>query len=202
MSDREFGNTVPADSPTPSDVAHSPFPSEEEPMTGMRHTDALYRAKQPKTILAGPYGHPFHPLLVTIPIGAWIASAVFDVVALASDQKEAAFAEGAYWLIGIGIIGALLAALFGLMDLLAIPRGTKAFRTGLIHMTLNLTVVVLFVISFAIRASQGSQEASTVGFVLSLVALVLLSVSGGLGGKLAYHYGVRVASEDTQSEGF
>jgi uncharacterized membrane protein len=171
-------------------------------MTGTRHTDPLYRAKQPTTVLAGPYGHPFHPLLVTVPIGAWIASAVFDIVALASDQKEAAFAQGAYWLIGIGIVGAVVAALFGLMDLLAIPRGTKAFRTGLMHMTLNLAVVVLFVVNFAIRASQGSEEASTVGFILSLVALAILSVSGGLGGKLAYHYGVRVASEDVQSEGF
>jgi uncharacterized membrane protein len=171
-------------------------------MTGLRHDDALYRAKQPKSILAGPYGHPFHPLLVTIPIGTWIASAVFDVVALVSDQREAAFAEGAYWLIGIGIIGAVLAALFGLMDLLAIPRGGKAFRTGLMHMSLNLVVVVLFAVDFAVRASQGTEEASTVGFILSLVGLALVSVSGGLGGKLAYHYGVRVASEDVQSEGY
>jgi uncharacterized membrane protein len=168
----------------------------------MRHTDPLHRAKQPKTILAGPYGHPFHPVLVTIPIGVWVASVVFDIVALASAEKEAAFAEGAYWLIGIGILGAVLAAVFGLMDLLVIPRGTKAFRTGLTHMTLNLTVVVLFVIDFAVRASQGAQEASTVGLILSLVALALLSASGMLGGKLAYHYGVRVADEETQSEGF
>jgi uncharacterized membrane protein len=171
-------------------------------MTGMRHTEPLHRAKQPKTVLAGPYGHPFHPILVAIPIGAWIASVVFDIVALASDDKEAAFAEGAYWLIGIGIIGAVLAALFGLMDLLVIPRGTKAFRTGLTHMTLNLTVVVLFVVGFAVRAAQGAEKASTVGLILSLVALALLSVSGMLGGKLAYRYGVRVATEETQSEGF
>ena len=96
----------------------------------------------------------------------------------------------------------MVAALFGLMDLLAIPRGTKAFGTGLIHMTLNLAVVVLFVVNFAIRASHGSEDASTVGFVLSLVALAILGISGGLGGKLAYRYGVRVASEDVQSEGF
>lgn len=171
-------------------------------MTDTRQPEPLYRAKRPKTVLAGPYGHPFHPVLVTIPIGVWIASAVFDIVALASAEKEAAFAEGAYWLIGIGIIGALLAALFGLMDLLTIPRGTKAFRTGLTHMTLNLTVVVLFVVDFAVRASQGSDEASVAGFVLSLVALALLSVSGVLGGRLASHYGVRVADEQTQREGF
>jgi hypothetical protein len=38
-------------------------------------------AKQPRTVLAGPYGHPFHPILVTVPIGAWVASVVFDIVA-------------------------------------------------------------------------------------------------------------------------
>jgi uncharacterized membrane protein len=86
-------------------------------------------AKRPRTGIAGPYGHPFHPVLVTVPIGAWVASVVFDVVALVSEDDEAVFAEGAYWLIGIGIIGAVLAAIFGLMDLLAIPRGTAAFRT-------------------------------------------------------------------------
>jgi uncharacterized membrane protein len=54
----------------------------------------------------------------------------------------------------------------------------------------------------AVRASQGSEKASTAGFILSLVGLALVSISGGLGGKLAYHYGVRVASEDVQREGF
>ncbi|GAB2653914.1 DUF2231 domain-containing protein [Kribbella swartbergensis] len=165
-------------------------------------TGPLHRAKHPKTILAGPYGHPFHPVMVTVPIGAWVASVVFDVVALVSSGKEGTFAEGAYWLIGIGIIGAVLAAVFGLMDLVAIPRGTKAFRTGLIHMTLNLVVVILFAVGFAVRASQGYEETSMGGFILSLIALALLGVSGWLGGMLAYHYGVRVAAEETQTEGF
>jgi uncharacterized membrane protein len=171
-------------------------------MDDIRPAEPLHRAKHPKTVLAGPYGHPFHPVLVTIPIGVWVASVVFDLIALANSEKEAVFAEGAYWLIGIGVIGAVLAALFGLMDLLTIPRGTKAFRTGLTHMALNLTVVVLFVIGFAVRAGQGYEESSVVGFILSLIALALLGLSGWLGGKLAYHYGVRVATEETQSEGF
>jgi uncharacterized membrane protein len=165
-------------------------------------SDSTQRGKRPRTALAGPYGHPFHPVLVTVPIGAWVASVVFDIVALASSEDESVFAEGAYWLIGIGIVGAVAAAVFGLVDLLGIPRGTKAFRTGLTHMTLNLTVVILFVIDFAIRAGQGYEEASVLGFILSLIALTLLGVSGWLGGKLAYHYGVRVDDEQTQSEGF
>jgi uncharacterized membrane protein len=166
------------------------------------HPGALERAKQPKTVLAGPYGHPFHPVLVTVPIGAWVASVVFDIIALASTTEEEAFAEGAYWLIAIGVIGAVLAAVFGLLDLLAIPRGTKAFRTGITHMSLNLGVVALFVVNFVIRAGRGDEEATVLGLVLSLVALATLGVSGWLGGKLAYHYGVRVADEETQAEGF
>lgn len=69
-------------------------------------------------------------------------------------------------------------------------------------MTLNLTVVILFAVDFAVRAAQGYEEATVAGFILSLVALGLLSASGWLGGKLAYEYGVRVATEETQSEGY
>ncbi len=156
------------------------------------NTAALERAKQPRTILAGPYGHPVHPILVTIPIGTWTASVIFDITALLTAEGAAVFAEGAYWLIGIGIVGALLAAIFGLLDLLTIPRGTPAFRTALMHMGLNLTVVVLFVIDFAVRAAGSREELSTPGLILSLVALALLGVSGWLGGKLVYEHGIAV----------
>src|SRR3954470_10563240 len=164
--------------------------------------DTTQQAKRPKSALAGPYGHPFHPVLVTVPIGAWVASLVFDIVALSSDDKESTFAEGAYWLIGIGIVGAVLAAVFGLMDLLTIPRGTRAFTTGITHMVLNLVAVVLFAVNFFVRAADDADESTVLGFVLSLIALAILGASGWLGGKLAYTYGVRVADETTQSKGF
>jgi uncharacterized membrane protein len=61
---------------------------------------------------------------------------------------------------------------------------------------------VLFVVNFAVRAGSGYEEANVTGFVLSLIAIALLGVSGWLGGKLAYRYGVRVADEETQSEGY
>jgi uncharacterized membrane protein len=175
------------------DIAHESRPG----------ASALQRAKQPTNPAAGPYGHPFHPVLVTVPIGAWVASLVFDIVAQAkSGQDAGVFAEGAYWLVGIGIIGALLAAVFGLMDLLGIERGTRAFKTGLTHMAINLVVVALFVIEFVVRTSQGREDPSTSGLVITIVALLLLGVSGWLGGMLAYSYGVRVVDEAHQSEGF
>jgi uncharacterized membrane protein len=159
------------------------------------------RAKRPRTALAGPYGHPFHPVLVTIPIGAWTASIIFDVVALFADDREA-FVRGSLWLVGIGVIGALMAAVFGVMDFLTLTSGTKARRTAVVHMTLNLTVIALFIVSFVIRANSGYDVLSIPAFVVSLIAYALVTVSGYIGGILAYHYGVRVADEATQAEGF
>lgn len=160
------------------------------------------RAKRPLTVAAGPYGHPFHPLLVTVPIGAWVASLLFDLASYGASEP-AAFVEGASWLIGVGVVGALVAALFGLLDLLVIPRGTRAFTTGLIHMGLNLTVVALFAVGFALRRG-GLEQApvATAPLVVSVVALALLAVSGWLGGKLTYRYGVRVVDERTQADGY
>jgi uncharacterized membrane protein len=159
-------------------------------------------AKQPVTTLAGPYGHPLHPALVTVPIGAWVASLLFDVLTRWSDEPEA-FARGSAWLIGVGLAGAVLAACFGLLDLLAIPQGTPAFRTGLVHMACNLTAVALYGVSLAVRVGSVDEGDATVpGVALSVAALALVAVSGWLGGKLAYRYGVRVADEGTQAEGY
>lgn len=164
----------------------------------------VQQAKQPvSAALAGPYGHPFHPILVTIPIGAWVASLVFDI-ASCFIRDPGALALGSVWLIGIGVIGALLAAMVGFLDLLAIPTGTRAFRTGLLHMTLNLIVTCMYIGNFFWRnGSYGSPNPVPVGpIVLSAVSLAVLTVSGYLGGKLAYRYGVRVADETVQAEGF
>ena len=159
-------------------------------------------AKHPVSRISGPYGHPFHPILVTVPIGAWVASIVFDILSRTADDG-AAFARGAYWLIGIGIVGAAAAAVFGLLDLLGIPSDTPARRVGLTHMVLNVLVLAAFVASFIWRADRGAELETTAGmYVLSGVALAVLAVSGWLGGKLAYKFGVRVADEDDQLEGY
>jgi uncharacterized membrane protein len=163
--------------------------------------ERMQQAKRPRSAVAGPYGHPFHPMLVTVPIGAWVAALVFDVVAMAGGESEL-FAGGAYWLILIGIVGALAAAAFGLVDLLAIPRGTKVFKTGLTHMVLNLAAVAIFVVNFLIRLGQGYEEVTALQLILTIVALGILGGSGWLGGELAYHYGVRVSDETRQAEGY
>ena len=164
-------------------------------------SDALHRAKRPRTPLAGPYGHPFHPMVVTIPIGTWTAAIVLDVIGFFVEDPEP-FVIGARALIVIGIVGAALAALFGLMDLGALAKGTAARKTALIHMALNSTALVLFIISAVVRFAADDDEVSVAGFVLALIAFAVTGASGYLGGKLAYHFGVRVADESTQAEGF
>ena len=123
---------------------------------------------------------------------------VLDVVSLSTDN--AALAEASRWLIGIGIVTALLAAVFGLLDLSTIPRGTRAFRTGSVQAVLNVTAVLLFAVSLWTRA--GEDGVPTSGLVLSVIGVAILGASGWLGGELAYHYGVRVADEETQAHGF
>src|SRR4051794_32722005 len=146
-------------------------------------TDATQRsqqAKQPVSPVAGPYGHPFHPILVTIPIGAWVASLVFDIATKAGGDGSPALVEASYWLIGLGIVGALVAALFGLMDLSRIPRGTRALRYGLTHMALNLAVVGVFIVDWVWRHNSYDSDTrvQTGQLVLSAIAIGLLLVSG------------------------
>lgn len=162
---------------------------------------ALHQAKRPRTILAGPYGHPFHAMAITVPIGAWTASILFDIIAFFSREPES-FIVGALWLIGIGIVGALIAAVFGLMDLQTLAEGSKARRIALGHMTLNTVGIVLFAVSFFIRLGADYEAVSVAGFIVSLIAFGLVGFSGYLGGELAYHYGVRVADETTQADGY
>src|SRR5689334_14601416 len=158
-------------------------------------------AKYPVTVLAGRYGHPLHPALVAVPIGAWIASFVFDVASHLVDEPGF-LTQGSRWLIGIGVLGALAAAMVGFLDLFAIPTGTRVFRIGLLHMSINLVVTVAYIVDFLLRGGSATGPVAWGPLVLSAVALAALGASGYLGGELAYHYGVRVAEESTQSQGY
>ncbi|MEU6427334.1 DUF2231 domain-containing protein [Microbispora sp. NPDC046973] len=174
-------------------------------------TGELHEAKRPvSAVLAGPYGHPFHPMLVAVPIGAWVASMVFDLASRFAPDPGF-LAEGSMWLIAIGVLGALAAAMAGFLDLFAIPAGTPAFRTGLLHMGLNLAITAAYAAGFLWRqagTAAGMAAGTAAGAValgpllLSAGSLALLVVSGYLGGKLAFRYGVRVADEATQADGF
>ena len=154
-------------------------------------------------MLAGPYGHPLHPALAAVPIGAWIASFVFDVASRVVGQPGF-LTSASRWLIAIGVLGALAAATVGFLDLIAIPPRTPAFRTALVHMSVNLAVTARVRDQFSDPRRPACRGAGGAGspWQSPRSAWPALSVSGYLGGKLAYRYGVRVADESTQAEGY
>ena len=138
-------------------------------------------------------GHPIHPMLVTLPIGLFVFSFVCDLIFVFGSGNPT-FAIVALYTMAGGIVGALAAAIFGFIDLLSLPPEPR--KTGLAHMTINLVVVVLYLINFWQRS--GTPEAPG-GFVwLSLLAIALLVVSGWLGGKMVYVYGVAVSGVGEQ----
>ena len=138
-------------------------------------------------------GHPIHPMLIPLPIGLWVFSFVCDICSRFAADPATWQVVALYTMIG-GIVGALLAAVFGLIDLLSLPHGPIR-STALTHMAINLTVVALFVVNAWLRRGD---HASSTGFWLSLVAIVLLVVSGWLGGKMVYTQGVAVDTTEVR----
>jgi uncharacterized membrane protein len=130
-------------------------------------------------------------MLVTIPIGLWVFSLVCDIIARNSAQPETWSTIALYTMVG-GIVGALAAALPGLVDLLSL-RDKPVFKTALAHMALNLVVVTLYVVNAWTRANDAASPGMALG--LSLVAIALLLVSGWLGGKMVYLGRVAVHEE-------
>jgi uncharacterized membrane protein len=135
-------------------------------------------------------GHPVHPMLVVFPLGLFIAAVIFDGIYLW--RGSAMFASVAYWNIAAGIIGGLAAAVFGLIDWLAIPSGTRAKRIGLLHGGSNVVVVLIFAAVWWIRADAPDLIPTTNVFLLEVAALAIGSVAGWLGGELVDRLAVGV----------
>jgi uncharacterized membrane protein len=135
-------------------------------------------------------GHPIHPFLVVFPLGLLIMALIFDVIYFATDNV--AFATVAYWDIAAGIIGGLTAAVFGLIDWLNIPSGTRAKAVGMWHGIGNVVVVVLFAVSWWLRSGDTAHAPNMTAFILALVGIGIGAVTGWLGGELVDRLGVGV----------
>jgi len=134
-------------------------------------------------------GHPIHQMLIPLPLGVLSVSLVFDLLALALGWPR--LHDAAYLMIAAGVITGLLAAVFGLIDFLAIPGGTRAKRVGRLHGGGNVVVVALFAVSWLLRRDAPAQP-EMLAIVLSAVAAGIAGVTGWLGGELVGRLSVGV----------
>jgi uncharacterized membrane protein len=131
--------------------------------------------------------HPLHPMVVVFPIGLWIFSLISDFVFLLGG--DARWNDVAFYTMAGGLIGALVAAAPGLIDMLSIsdPKVGKIARN---HMILNLIAVAIFGLNFYLRLDNTAGAALPV--VLSVAGVLLIAVSGWLGGEMVYVHGIGV----------
>ena len=138
---------------------------------------------------AKAFGHPIHPMLIVFPLGLLITAVVFDVIYLVTDNGK--WSEIAYWMIAAGIVGGLAAAVFGLIDWLAIPSDTRAKSIGLWHGVGNVVVVALFGLSWLLRRDE-PRDPGMVPLILSFLGIGIGTVTGWLGGELVDRLGIGV----------
>lgn len=135
------------------------------------------------------FGHPIHPMLIVFPLGLLGASIIFDILYLIT--KTPKWGDIAFWMIVVGVLSGLIAAVFGLIDFLAIPSGTRAKRIGFLHGVGNVVVVVLFAVGWFLR-SPAPQNPSLLAIILSFAGVGLSLITGWLGGELVDRMGVGV----------
>lgn len=120
-------------------------------------------------------GHPVHPLLITIPIGTWMTSILFDVV-----FRDVTAARR---LLAVGLAATPPTVLAGWADYALLNRRQQ--RVGLVHAASNAAGVVLFSLSYRAYRRQRHGAAR----MYSLLGLGAISVGGALGGHLSYAQG-------------
>ena len=136
------------------------------------------------------FGHPIHQMLIVFPLGLLATAFFFDVAFLILHHEELAVVSD--WMIFAGVIGGLVAALFGLIDWLGIPRKTRAKRIGLWHGAGNVVVVGLFAGSWFLRRPNPA-EPVLLAIILSAIGVGIALITGWLGGELVGRLGVGVA---------
>lgn len=142
-------------------------------------------------------GHPLHPLLIPFPIVSFIGVLVTDIIFLSARQEG--WATAGDWLLGIGLVTALIAASAGYADY----RGDERIRRigqATRHMIANIVVVTLEAVNLAVRLTGGNEQVSSLGIWLSAISVAVLAYSGWLGGELVYRHGIGVRNPEQSAE--
>lgn len=138
-------------------------------------------------------GHPVHPMLIPFPIGLWVFSLVADLIYLWRGNPIWRNFIAFYSLLA-GIIGAAVAAVPGFIDWLSLKQG-EVVKIANWHARLNVIALLVFAASFYLRTASGANLVShsyTIPVTLSFLGLILITISGWLGGEMVFRHGVAV----------
>ncbi|MCY7335759.1 MAG: DUF2231 domain-containing protein [Chamaesiphon sp.] len=142
-------------------------------------------------------GHPLHPLLVTFPIAFLSGAAGADLGYWLTHDPF--WARAAIWLIGVGFVSGLVAAVAGMSDFLRIDRVRKR-SAGWIHMTGNITAMVLTLINWALRWNNVEGAILPLGLIISTLVASLLAIGGWFGAELIYRHKIAVIGDSSRYE--
>jgi uncharacterized membrane protein len=151
-------------------------------------------------ILQGKWlGHPLHPVLVHIPIGAWLTACLLDVTARAGAQSSDC-ARLALYLVGAGLLIAAFAVPTGLADWSGIKKEKPAWKLGLYHLIGNAIAATFWGVNFALRLQtlQSAEPVTLPILITSVAGTLLVAVSGYLGKLMVYDQGISVARTSKQ----
>ena len=136
------------------------------------------------------FGHPVHPMLIVFPLGLLATAVIFDILYLSFGNSLLPTAS--YYMIAAGVLGGLLAAIFGFIDWLALPNGSRAKNIGLWHGLGNVLIVGLFAVSWLLRGNNVDFVPDSLALTLSFAGTALALVTAWIGGELVYRLGVGV----------
>lgn len=138
-------------------------------------------------------GHPLHPLLVELPAALWPAALVMDVLTRLEIGGNP-LVKASFVAVLLGLLAAFPAAVAGTVDWSGVKQRNPAWRIGVYHLILNASATVLVLISFILRIPDlEAAEVQSLALILQAAAAILVMISGYLGGRMVYEYGVSVA---------
>jgi uncharacterized membrane protein len=132
---------------------------------------------------------PIHPMLVPVPIVCFIGALITDIMYLVT--AEMMWADFSAWLLSVGFIIGVLAAIAGLIDFLS-NRLIRTQGVALLHLIGNLVVLILAFFNLLIHTRDAWTSVVPVGLILSIITVLILPVTGWLGWTMVYRRGVGV----------
>jgi nitrite reductase/ring-hydroxylating ferredoxin subunit/uncharacterized membrane protein len=136
--------------------------------------------REVKNLLHGTWlGHPIHPAITDVPLGAWTAALVLDAMESLSGRSE--FRDGADAAVAVGLLGAVGSAITGLTDWSETDDRGK--RVGAVHGLLNVAAASMYATSYVMRKRKSSRQSAV---ALSMLGYAVGMMSAYLGGHLVF----------------